>query len=614
MFAYCQKDEIKLHRITLPSKSYPSTAPYAQLNLHFKKLLKDGILTRFIVRALLYPQYLKDIDTTDVILRRRHKTTLRMYRKGSDSSLEDENSNSESTTSCCSDGSTETNPFGEIKYYTGKKSDEENTTEYESIICDDQLNIDCTKKIFDEVIKKRCRSSVSIDYDSDGSFFILKNELRDSMPIRSKVVQLQDTKTPSSESIVHTSSARLNIGQLKQICSESQVSSFEHRITGAHMACEDLFNLDDNIKVKNILAKKSLLEERHSMPTQFVGNRFNNSSMTKVYIPSWKDKTDNQIISNHESTANSSTTHSSSFDFPINQTVIPVPDSIQTDLLYNSFNNNTNNDEEVEEDDDDDLDDLDDDDDNIEIIKPPSMFDNRLRLSKEISPFSKHSLNSDLRLSNIKKSDDSSTKRQSDVRRCISYQYVRMNNNISKTYDQMHSPRSSDSGMAGSCTIASPDAPKNSDDFFYPFEFDQTNDDDDNKNNKSKTGGLVHSRSSHNLGQFELFKSNENDFTDSGQYGDNSLIKDNMFDLSTSCDTVKRESARCRSEESLHEIIETNQIDYFPKLYRTGLYAHWWKKEKLPNSMIRELILLRKKNNDVNILEGSGKKFYLLLE
>lgn len=594
MFAYCQKDEKKLHRITLPSKSYPSTAPYAQLNLHFRKLLKEGILTRFIVRALLYPQYLRDIDTTDVILRRRHKTTLRMFRKGSDTSLEDENS---SSSSCCSEGSTETNPFGLIKYYTGKKSDNENETEYESI-CDDQLDVDCTKKIFDEVIKKRCQSSVSIDYDSEGSFCVNKNELRDSMPFRSKVVQLKDTKTPSNESVVHTSSARLNIGQLKQICSESQVSSFEHRSTGAHMACEDLFNLDDNTKVKNCLAKKSVLEERHSMPTQFVGNRFNNSSMTKVYIPSWKDKTDNQIISNHESTTNSSTTHSSSFDFPINQTVIPVPDSIQTEILYNSFN-----DEKDEKE--------------IEIIKPPSMFDTRMRLSKEVSPFSKHSLNSDLRLSTIRKIDDSLNKRQSSVRRCISYQYVRMNNNLSKNYDQLHSPRSSDSGMAGSCTIASPDPPKNSDDFFYPFEYnhddDDDNDDDNHKNNNQKSG-LVHSQSSHNLGQFELFKSDDKDFTDSGQYGDGSLIQDNMFDLSTSCDTVKRESARCRSEESLNEIIETNQMKNFPKLYRTGMYAHWWKKEKLPNSMIRELIILRKKNNDVNILEGSGKRFYLLLE
>lgn len=588
MFAYSQRDEIKLHRITLPSKSYPSTAPYAQLNLHFKKLLKDGLLTRFIVRALLYPQYLRDIDTTDVVLRRRHKTTLRMFRKGSDTSLEDDNSS-------CSDGSTETNPFGVIKYFTGKKSDDENETEYESI-CDDQLDVDCTKKIFEEVIKNRCQSSVSIDYDSDGSFCCYKNEQRDSMPIRSKVVLLKDTKTPSNESIVHTSSARLNIGQLKQICSESQVSSFEHRPTGAHMACEDLFNLDENIKLKNSLAKKSLLEERHSMPTQFVGNRFNNSSMTKVYIPSWKDKTDNQIISNHESTTNSSTTHSSSFDLPANQTVFPVPDSIQTELLYNSFNDDPKNNDDC----------LDDDDDGI--IKPPSMFDSRMRLSKEVSPFSKHSLNSDLRISNVKKIDDASKKRQSSVRRCISYQYVRMNNNLSKNYDQMHSPRSSDSGMAGSCTIASPDAPKNSDDYFYNFD-----DDDDHKNTKTQSG-LVHSHSSHNLGRFELFKSDDKDFTDSGQYGDGSLIQDNMFDLSTSCDTVKRESARCRSEESIHEIIETNQMENFPKLYRTGLYAHWWKKEKLPNSMIRELITLRKKNNDVNILEGSGKRFYLLLE
>lgn len=598
-----------------------------------------------------------DIDTTDVVLRRRHKTTLRMYRNGSADSEETEMDSSESErTDNLSDleesieedddeGSVESNPFGFVKYYTGKKSPSE-STQYESFI-DHGEDVDGTEHIFDKILgRNQTQSSMNVDRDSDGSFcFKAKKKSvevhpRDSLPICSQTIKLADTKTPSRESVVHTSTARLNMGELKQ--QYSQQSEFDNRLPG--MACEDLVNLDDSMRIKNVLKQKTLMDERHSMPTLFVGNRFNNSSSTKVYIPSWKDKQDiqKQSVCDHDNlnrdvtpvssrSSTSTTTHSSSIDLPASYTVLPVPDKITAELLYNF-------DQSIDKSD-------------SNIIKPPSMFNN-VSLSRDMSPFSTHSLNSDLKITTKSRKNSisvSKSPKRDSVRRCISYQYVRLNNtNNTKVNDKCctccngsrcHSPRSSDSGMAGSCTIASPDPPnKTSDEFYYPFEYDMI--------------GLRHSRSSHNLGRFNFTSLNDNvnknekDNTDSGQYGDSSLVQDeilktsdnkiktsnlslnlrisninDMFELSTSRDTVKRQS-RCRSierdcnildsfnEEDTNEIIQNNNncVEFHltpdpEKRYRTGLYAHWWKKEKLPIEILRELYRL-KKNNFEEITES----------
>lgn len=630
------------------------------------------------MKALLYPQIFNDIDATHVVLRRRHKTTVRMYRRGSirkssDNSSESDDSTEHFTENTESDtgNSYESNPFGFVKYYNGEKNSNtaSNQTLYESFV--DHGDADCTKDIFDQL---KCKTSLSINRDSDGSFcFRKRSEIeipaRESLPICSKTVKLADTKTPSRDSVVHTSTARLNLGEIKQISENSAVSSFDNRLSGYNLACEDLVNLDESMKIKNTLRQRAVLDERHSMPTLFVGNRFNNSSMTEVYIPSWKDKVDIQkqsICDERDLISNSSvTTHSSSLDIPA---LIPVPDELTAEVLYN-FDSLTN----------DNLDDA-------IIIKPPSMYDggehnnpiyinsksknNNLVLSRNNSNFSGHSLNSDLKLSNKNRKNsncDKNFKRPNSVRRCISVQYVNLHkdqekSNLKSTKNLhetcrccgnslCHSPRSSDSGMAGSCTIASPDPPKTSDEFYYPFEeYDNTNIENclAHHQNDQLGGGLRHSLSSHNIGRFSLSmnKQNENtkENTDSGQYGDSSLIRDeeiimpDIDPLKISNETLNLESnsigdmdvlhkrqSRCKSIErsvNLNDDKINNPVEFCltsERVYRTGLYAHWWKKEKLPDEIIRELCLMRRRNefnnnnntNNVpaNIGEGSGKTF-----
>ncbi|XP_053663253.1 uncharacterized protein LOC128712384 [Anopheles marshallii] len=562
---------------------------------------------------------------------------------------------------------------------------------------------------------------------------------------------------------IHTSTARLLLGELKQQCSEqSQLSSFEHRPAHGRMACENLLNLDESMQIKHSLQQKTITEERHSMPTYFVGNRFNNSSVTEIYIPSWKDEcqagdgqgptTTSNITAGGAGSTDRNSVHSSSLDIPA---IVPAPDPVTAELLYNFPITATTS---V----------------SVGVDDRPVLDNNVLGcLSREQSPFRKHSINSDKKLvlnpNHRRKDKDNSQDASkgpeprlgqcgpeaptSTARRCLSYQYVELsgkgipplpvklldsNNNCSggdkgkldkgvKTrreddldhisdgyhptcpdcsehkcrycsfYSRGHSPHSSDSGMAGSCTISTPDGPaKFSGDFLLcDYAEQRTVDEDAGLARNDVVAGMLHereiredvvdgvpaggvftgasrrcshsfalrqSRSSHNLGRFALVHESEFDFTDSGQYDhhndqhphDNSQSHSGRQGSvknkspvasgdSTSVDVEPSQDAniysplrehsghdrtvRSRSEDrmlssfssldrddgtseeprhysgrscivvNLHDrssaaamrrVLTQSTVPPYGETtadritYKTGLYAHWWKKEKLP--------------------------------
>uniref|UniRef100_A0A182SBV6 Uncharacterized protein n=1 Tax=Anopheles maculatus TaxID=74869 RepID=A0A182SBV6_9DIPT len=543
---------------------------------------------------------------------------------------------------------------------------------------------------------------------------------------------------------IHTSTARLLLGELKQQCSEqSQMSSFEHRAAHGRMACENLLNLDESMKIKHSLQQKTITEERHSMPTYFVGNRFNNSSVTEIYIPSWKEDCQagdgqgpttttttppNANTANGASSTDRNSVHSSSLDIPA---IVPVPDPVTAELLYN--------------------------------FPPTEVLDmpNRMLgcLSREQSPFRKHSINSDKKLvlnpnHHRKDKDDSQSvgakgsearvahtgvpeaPPTATARRCLSYQYVELsgkgnaplsakkpdanNNNVPgdvgkakydnsvtnrreddsnhpmagsgpdrtehkcrfcSFYSRGHSPHSSDSGMAGSCTISSPDGPaKFSGDFLLcDYAEQRTLGEDaevDGLLRERETRGvdvvdgmvracsqssfaLRQSRSSHSLGRFALVRESEFDYTDSGQYDHpndqhphansqshsrrqgSTKLKSTVASGTGAAvelepaENVERHSphyehagpdrtVRSRSEDrvlssfsspdrdaseprhysgrsrivvnlfdrssaaAMQRVLTQSSVPPYGDTaadritYKTGLYAHWWKKEKLP--------------------------------
>lgn len=607
---------------TLPPKHYPSTAPYAGLTAHFKRLVKEGLIRRFIVKALLYTEYMRPIDTSHVVLRRRHKSTGRLHRRHSTSSVSDASASFERQNAFDAADSDEIiaadgdgNPFGLVKYCTGKQSSDDDLTEYETFI-DYGPEADCTKEIFDDMERNvKHRSSMLIDCDSTGSFVFKKDpkllsiDYRDSLPLCSKTTKLIDSKVPSAEFKVHTSTAKLNLAAIKQQLSEtSECSGFDRRISGGYMACEDLFRIDDSTPIRNPIKKEpkkinTIVDERHSMPTLFVGNRFNHLPSTEVYIPMWKNsnKDDKECIEmkRDDSPSPSTTTHSSSIDLPA---FVPAPDQLTAELLYNRDNYFG------------------------DVIKPPSMFgpSQSVSLSRDVSPFNRHNLDSDKKLSssgtaNRISSEQNREENRKSARRCLSYQFFQLNTEnvnrenpegVSKkcrccASSKCPSPRSSDSGMAGSCTIASPDPPKFPNDFDFHY------------NDCHRRNSLRHSQSSQNFASYR----DRHDNTDSGQYGDNFSLKDreenhtkviqqhNMFELSTGRDNVKQRT-RCLSAERSVEFgtdrsrlvldvrssgvgcsggSDGNEVATF----KTGLYAHWWKKEKLPNSILRELVAIK---------------------
>ncbi|XP_037904552.1 uncharacterized protein LOC119647598 isoform X1 [Hermetia illucens] len=613
--------------VTLPPRHYPAAAPYAALTEYFKKLVRQGVLRRFIVKALLYPESIRNISSTGSVTYRQKKATAHLEYNKSGSSDRSRLSRQDAFEIPSDSGSDiescDSSPFGYIKFYTGKKSLDRDT-EYETFI---DYGSDCD--LVDRRKQQTHRSSLEIKNlnrfeENPGN----GKAQKDSMIIGSKAVRALEKKGSSGESMkIHTSTARLNIGQLKEQFSEqSNLPSFGGGISCNYVACENLADMDDEAAIKKTTEEAPVPDERRSMPTLFVGNRFNNSSMTEVYIPSWKDKNEMQMQSMDQDTSSMSVlnpddedeeeeylndaslaTHSSSIDLPA---LVPAPDQLSAELLYN-FPSNDNVNQEYDFD---------------TIIPPPAMFKNsadeaasrRLSLRRDPTvPFGNHSLNSDKRI--VSKSDKRSSDEtnnsspnnnpQSAVRRCISYQYLRLGTNPESNNQpdnerkrkpghckccessQCPSPRSSDSGMAGSCTIASPDPPTVAEEAVY-YAPESESEDIRGRTSDRRVSRLQHSQSSHNLQRYGVCGTFRNKFLTSPQSHDDTRNSRAYSGRSRSAErTVHVNTKRIMigfadsvdNDEHVAEELENGGM------FKTGLYAHWWKKEKLPNALLREI-------------------------
>lgn len=642
------------YKITFPSKNYPPTSPYAGLSLHFKNLVKDGLMHKNIIKALLYPAFYVKINTKNVRMRRQQRTqSVPVRRRRSICS------SSEMTQLDSDNGISSISSSIDFVQIIPNKSSSGNSagTFVDHGVCD---TADCTREIFAcyNSLDDKIYEKVAVTRDSDGSFVFAhdnKNSskcdigTRDSLKYYSKPVKVVIDRNQSgrADSYVHTTTAELVIGKRRDDQTSTSKGSpddmseessiFDRRL---NMACEDLVNLDDSMELKrrkNPLNQESLADERHSMPNLLVGNRFNCSSLTEVFIPSYHHGRDrkqcDEKSDNRNSDTSTTTTHSSSLDIPA---LIPAPDQLLTELLYNAeelpplptesdlrmkkISASSRISERSS---------------HGSVIKPPSMFDVSRSMSREIS-------SSDVPSKTDQKQETPSRPPVKGDGRCISYQYVPMqetdrndkgkqppkNSIDSPKFDKRkcgccvsspcHSVRSSDSGMAGSCTISSPDAPI----LNVEGEYQQLNEDFLNADPFPPMHNLMHSQSSHNFGRFNEINFVGDNNHDSGQYGhcnfDESSGKGtpalaresairNMFDLSMSQDTVRRQS-RCQSAERATEhptIVSSPQEKNV--LYKTGLYAHWWKKQQLPNEILRDICQQRDARRQENLPNNSTR-------
>lgn len=496
------------------------------------------------MKALLYPEFLRDIDTTEVKLRRRHKTFVRMLRRGSSSSGTSEESATSSErlerqNAVEYTSGEDSRVYSGVKYKTGKNASSWDGTVYESFIDHGEGA--------GEVCYQRLHDSVS-------SFcFVTECEspTRESFMIGStptRYVGAMSRRKDSGDNVIHLTTAKMNLLDIKQKSEQSQTSSFEHKLSGGgwnNMACEDLLNIDDSMKIRNGNKQKPFQEKHHSMPTQFVGNRFNQSSLTEIYIPSCK--------SHSENAKNQLGTPCNSFDnddghstsVQINERremTIMAPDQLTAEILYNL-----------------------------------ERFEDTPRVSAVTE---KQSISSDKRMS-IDKGD---SRVQPFPDPSAEHEFA------NKRFDSKFMPPAtiyssdSDSGMAGSYTLSPSDQT-----FAGHRSF------------------ISHKFSPHvTPSSIDYFAPQ----TISDPMG--TLNQESLIDFSENCEAMSRrlqQNVSLEGENRSKVVIKfANGVSSTPtseNVYYSGMYAHWWKKEKLPIEMLVEMIA---DGESEKRDRGSGKK------
>lgn len=555
-------------KVTLPPPTYPSTAPYARLNGHFVRHFKSGLLTRFILQTILYKHVSSNVDLHKVRMRRNYKTTLRLMRKkgeedmNSDDAMSSRNSDGSMTSDNeTEDGSTDSNPFGVIHYFTDKHSDR-SVTNYETFIDHYEDEGDGKDSLHLEVTSKG-----SCCFANLKNLECVDNQLRDSLPFGSNTVRLADNcDTKPGGTPVHTSTASINLsnsksGPTSELSNLSSVA--DYNLFGGHLALDNLLNLDDMMPVKNTLRIDQRVAEKHnSMPTLFVGNRFNAGCQpTNIHVPSRKDPPDNSAADNDDEADTLARSRSPPAELTIPSPIPGVPNSEARD--------------------------------------EPALVKFR-NLSKN-EPFGRHNLNSDKRLS------------QSNMRLSATKKDLEANSPLSSIIliDGYPSTRSSDSGMVGSYTLPSPDS--------WQIK------------NVAQGGEQPP--------KVPLVKS---DITDSGQYGDEAGSVLRQFNAGQSkldaivadderpirsrpivCKAVAVAGDKPNRSKSADQISQRMisvpvyiDLDAIPqeidrrrhkpeKVYRTGLYAHWWKKEALPSDVALGLALETPSSSSPSAIPGN---------
>ncbi|XP_017152654.2 uncharacterized protein LOC108162430 isoform X2 [Drosophila miranda] len=642
-------------RTTLPPSNYPPTAPYANLSAHFARLVRAGGLRSAIVKMLLYPQARQSIDLMRIALRKKrcHKAAAKLkdlngngetgesgqsgqselerqdaIELPTDSESFEDEFDDEYLHSCDSD------PFEYVQFYQNKRNDS-----------DSLWNSTGTFVDHGGVSRRHCSSINLIKLDSlDADEVLAQNELKkESLVIGSRALRALARKSLNRNSSVHTSTATLELGaggsitrcveedpmllpkfSLQQQSSDAS-SMYAGRLGGAFTACENLASMPDDLSLTQGQGAQEAPvplpaspTERHSMPSIFVGNRFNLSKNTEVYVPTWKDRQDmqNQSVDGQPEDG----VHSSSLDLPA--ACLTAPDKMQAELLYNF-------------------------DDDLASLESPL----QLQLQRETLPFQSHNLNSDKRVSHKSDSPSSgnpqrdsnqaarsisttelcietaSKKREPDpersrdsIRRCISYQFLQMSNrppppNPPRRDPDLHlhskcrccessqcpSPRSSDSGMAGSCTIASPDPPNP--ESYFPMAATDQDVPDSAESERFDVCGMFREKfltpeatqeeaeaeTVDELPEEPTTPTNRKASGENASVVSSTQIQVNTRSIFLPCSSSMDETTRTTpANDPLISSSSVGQLDTEPRAtFRSGMYAHWWKKERLPPEVVR---------------------------
>lgn len=506
-----------IYHVTMPPSSYPSASPYAALSKYFAKLVRLRVITRSILKQLLYVQ--SGIPPPDLSkVKYRHHTshvTLRLNDKGGVESdfTDSEDSETESSSSftsrdCFSEpeangngkiarqdamdhgskrsltsvgSSCVSNPFGYIRYYNDPSRSDDNSSD--KLLPGGIHVTDCTHERFQGI--KEFDEQLSPEVQSDQCPVI-------------RILPDNSVDNNASENV------KMPLAFVNQYSENSDNSSFECGSSKPYMACEDLVNLDQNMAMESMGSSvfSHVKPLRQSCPTKFVADRFNDSSLTSVCTPGWQSCNDN-LLSKPEDNSDDrkhkikvkSKAYHDSINFSDSNKTFEVEEHFDQSVFHsldppNSTINQLTTSESVCSDMSQEAVKM--------IIEPPLMFQNVIEVEKATvnlrrSGFENHSLNSDkkIRRSTAKGSDASqyadspvppvimrTKKKVSESRQCVSCHYATQSvNDIDSmpncaccNRSRCHSPRSSDSGVAGSCNMASPEIHHRGDSLYSPGE------------------------------------------------------------------------------------------------------------------------------------------------
>ncbi|CAH2243409.1 jg9325 [Pararge aegeria aegeria] len=412
-----------LYHVTLPPSSYPSASPYYSLTKYFARLVKKKVITRQMLRKLLHEKtWAKAFELTGYPVRRRHKNHI---------NLKIDDDGTIATETECSDSDR-----------NSEDSDREmETTDYSNSSCTDaeasssNNNLIIRQNAMDSIGPRTISSSCSSWGSNFGyvRYFDTTNDMQCDMPQTTVVgdctknifVSLpSETDLRDSNEYPVQRSSKANNLNVNQHSDSAENSSFEIR---NYMGCEDLVNMDQNIQISNLGNEETdYIQTRRSFPNFIARN--------EPYPKLWKS---NEEYYNREDDDNNNVIMAD-----LLQVLDPPSPKHCRDFPVDPI-----------------------------IIDPPPMFRNEdedlkilnVNLNANI-PFRKHSINSDKRI------------RRSMSRSMVETDNNKKNNNphLERMSSQSEtskvrrkceccnrslcpSPRSSDSGVAGSCNLASPD-------------------------------------------------------------------------------------------------------------------------------------------------------------
>ncbi|CAH2066715.1 unnamed protein product, partial [Iphiclides podalirius] len=400
-----------LYHVTLPPPSYPSASPYYSLTKYFARLVRKRVITRQMLRKLLHERtWAKAFELTGLPVRRRHKNHIR---------LRIENDGTIGTETDCSDSDR-----------NSEDSDREtDTTEsYSNSSCTDAEINDSSKMMRQNALDSASPRTMSSSCSSCGSHFGYVRYFDASKDMHLDVTQphikgdcTRNIFLPLSDFSPQVPPGFENYHPHLHHSHSNDNSSFDIR---SYMACEDLVNMDQDKHIGvHANDESDFLTTRRSFP--------NCSAKNENVQKLWKST--EERYSRGEAT-DGSVCH-------LLQDLDPPSPKYDRTSPVGSI-----------------------------ILDPPPMFRNNDDDLKVINvnlntnvPFRKHSLNSDKKIrrsaSRSMVETESVKKHDPHMERMSSQSETRKTAKKCGCCNRSlcPSPRSSDSGVAGSCNLASPE-------------------------------------------------------------------------------------------------------------------------------------------------------------